>query len=326
MRRSVWLSFAGPVLTVGLLAAQTPGSTPSAAETILAKDFVRHLGVMAADSMLGRGTPSRGLTLTAQYVADQFQAFGLAPLGDGGTWFQRFTVGSDTLTAPNTVGVLEGTDPKLKDEYIVFVAHMDHVGFHSGGDGSDSIYNGANDNASGTAGLVELAEAFTRPGARPRRSLIFVAVGGEEAGLLGSRYFVEHPPVPIDRFAAAINLDMIAGRRGDTVSVHGGLDSHLGAIVDRMASAHPDLRMAVSLEEGKSGGSDHESFRDKGVPFLFFHTAVREYPHWHGADDELEMIDAELAARVLRLVFYVSHDAANADARPPRNAADSSEP
>ena len=94
--------------------------------------MARHVGVIAADSMLGRGTPSRGLELTAQYVADQFQKFGLKPAGDNGTWLQRYLVGNDTVTAPNTVGLLEGTDPKLKDEYIVITAHMDHVGFQAG--------------------------------------------------------------------------------------------------------------------------------------------------------------------------------------------------
>ena len=116
--------------------------------------------------MLGRGTPGPGLELTARYVADQFQRFGLKPGGDNGTWLQRFPVrgGTDTMTAPNTVGILQGSDSALKQEYIVIVAHMDHIGFSRGRGQADSIYNGAADNASGTAGVIELAKAFTQPG------------------------------------------------------------------------------------------------------------------------------------------------------------------
>ncbi len=302
------------VLPVSLLSAQT-SSTPvtKAAETINAHDVTRHIGVIADDSMLGRGTPSRGLELTAQYVADQFKSFGLKPAGANGTWFQRYPVGDDTATAPNTVGILEGSDPKLKQEYIVLVAHMDHVGFKRGSGQADSIYNGAVDNASGTAGIIELAEAFTQPGARPRRSLIFLTVGAEEGGLIGSRYFVEHPPVPLEQLTAAINLDMIGSpREKDSVSVHGALDTDLGTIVDRVASAHPDLQLTVNLE-GPDGGSDQAAFDERSVPTLFFHTAARSYPHYHRVTDSSDEVDAALATRLLRLVFYVAQEAANAD-------------
>jgi hypothetical protein len=314
-------------LTAGSLPAQTATSITKATATITKEDVARHVGVIADDSMGGRNTPSPGLEMTARYVANQFEKLGLKPAGDNGTWFQRYPTRKDTVTAPNTVGILEGSDPKLKQEYVVFVAHMDHVGFRSGrGQAADSIYNGAVDNASGTAGVIELAEAFSQPGARPRRSLIFVTVGGEEGGLLGSRHFVKHPPAPIEQLVAAVNLDMLAGRRGDTVSVHGGLDSYLGAIVARVDSAHPELRLAVLLEEGVSGGSDHTSFREQGVPFLFFHAAAREYPHYHQVTDSPEKIDAEMAARLLQLVFHVSREAANAGQRPPRSVAGGTNP
>ena len=102
----------------------------------------------------------------------------------------------ESLTAPNTVGILEGTDPVLRKEYLVFSAHMDHIGITPGG--ADSVNNGADDDASGTAGVIELAEAFSRPGGRPKRSIIFLTVSGEEKGLWGSRYFSEHPAVPIE--------------------------------------------------------------------------------------------------------------------------------
>src|SRR6185369_15630463 len=116
--------------------------------------------------------------------------------GDSGTWFQRYPLpGDKSATAPNTVGILEGSDPKLKEEYVVFSAHMDHIGISSGE--TDSINNGADDDGSGTTAVIELAEAFSRSGARPKRSVIFLTVSGEEKGLWGSAYFAKHPPVPL---------------------------------------------------------------------------------------------------------------------------------
>lgn len=313
-------------VTVAPLSAQTAASVTKAAETISATDIARHIGVIAADSMLGRDTPSNGLELTARYVADQFRALGLKPGGDSGTWFQRWPVLSDTWlfhqpspsdtgTVPNTVGILEGTDPKLKHEYIVFSAHMDHIGISRGAT-PDSINNGADDNASGTAGIIALAKAFSQPGARPRRSMIFLTVSGEEKGLLGSAYFVENPPVPIEQFVANFNFDVIGGgkrdRAGALVNVTGADYSDLGATLDRVLAAHPELRLTTFREERMS--SDHVCFAGKGVPILRFGGGQND--GIHQVTDSPEKVDADFEAAVLRLAFYVAHDVANANQRP----------
>ena len=114
------------------------------------------------------------------------------------------------LTAPNTVGILEGTDPALRKQYLVFSAHMDHIGVTPGG--ADSVNNGADDDASGTTGVIELAEAFSRAGGRPKRSIIFLTVSGEEKGLWGSNFFTSNPPVPIKQIVAdnAVAIGVIA--------------------------------------------------------------------------------------------------------------------
>ena len=148
-----------------------------------------------------------------------------------------------SLTAPNTVGILEGSDPALKREYLVFSAHMDHIGVTPGQ--PDSVNNGADDDASGTTGVIELAEAFSRPGGRPRRSIIFLTVSGEEKGLWGSRYFSEHPPVPVDRIVADINIDMIGRNWPDTIVAIGKEHSDLGATLERVNRAHPELGMTA---------------------------------------------------------------------------------
>ncbi len=146
-----------------------------------------------------------------------------------------------TASAPNVVGILEGTDPTLKQEYVVFSAHMDHIGISAGR--PDSINNGADDDGSGTVGILELAEAFTRKKAATKRSLIFLTVSGEEKGLWGSAFFTAHPPVPIGQIVANLNMDMIGRNWPDTVETIGMTFSSLGPTLDSVAAAHRDLNM-----------------------------------------------------------------------------------
>ena len=219
--------------------------------------------------------------------------------------------------AVNTIGWLEGSDPELRDEYIVFTAHMDHVGVGRPVDG-DSIYNGADDDASGTATVVELAQAFATTEPRPRRSLVFMTVSGEEKGLLGSRWYSEHPTFPLDRTVANLNMDMIGRNWEDTVVAIGKEESTLGATVDRVAADHPDLGLAVIddlwPEERFYFRSDHFNFARKGVPILFFFSGVHE--DYHEPSDEAHKIGYEKTARIGRLIYFVGLEVANADEPP----------
>lgn len=229
-----------------------------------------------------------------------------------------------TTTAPNVVGILEGSDPALKNEYLVYSAHMDHVG--SAGQpgaecratGADSICNGADDDASGTVGVVELAEAFSGRGARPKRSVIFLTVSGEEHGLWGSEWFVNHPPVPLPQIVADLNLDMIGRNWKDTIVAIGKEHSDLGSTLNRVNAAHPELKMSAIddrwPQESFYTRSDHYNFARKGVPILFFFNGVHE--DYHRATDSPDKIDAEKESRILKLLFYLGQDVANAKQRP----------
>jgi Zn-dependent M28 family amino/carboxypeptidase len=240
-----------------------------------------------------------------------------------GTIALRDTTLAETR-APNTVGILEGSDPVLRHEYVVFSAHMDHVGTagQPGAScrprGADSICNGADDDGSGTVGVIELAEAFSQPGARPRRSVIFLTVSGEEHGLWGSAHFAAHPPVPIDRIVADLNADMIGRNWKDTIVVIGKEHSDLGATLAKVNAAHPELRMAAIddrwPEERFYSRSDHFNFAVKGVPILFFFNGVHD--DYHQATDSPDKIDAEKESRVIRLMFYLGQEVANAPNRP----------
>ena len=255
----------------------------------------------------------RGAPVVAVQPADGFEA--LVSLQD--------TVVSEQL-APNVVGILEGSDPALRNEYLVYSAHMDHVG--TAGQpgamcrplGADSICNGADDDASGTAAVLELAEAYVQRGARPRRSVLFLTGSGEEHGLWGSDWFVSHPPVPLPQIVANINADMIGRNWPDTIVAIGKEHSDLGATLNRVNTAHPELRMnAIDdrwPEQNFYGRSDHFNFAKKGVPILFFFNGV--HPEYHRPNDSVEKIDAEKEARIVRLLFYVGQDVANAAKRP----------
>ncbi len=487
----------------GLGAAQSP-AVKKAAATITEADVRRRIGIIADDSMGGRDTPSRGLDLTAQWVADEFKRFGLKPAGDSGGYLQRYPinvsvpdpdsmfiefastagqkfrvvlqrdvamigagrppstlttlpitlvgavvdsaslasaardhliiylgdwskgpparwqqvigalhqagargvvmiVNNDSLMSqvsgarieptvnlgapsptgvkpggsffigalreglvigavpeaadqfsqlrnattptvlpspdwnalmiakikearaawlPNTVGILEGSDPVLKNEYVVMSGHMDHVGSRCrGATPADTICNGADDDASGTVGVVELAEALSRPGARPKRSTIFVTVSAEERGLWGSNYFANHPPVDVKSIVADLNMDMIGRNWKDSIVAIGKEHSDLGPTADRVAAEHPELKMRVIddqwPQENLYGRSDHYNFAVKGIPILFFTSGL--HPDYHAVSDSPDKIDAEKEARILQLVYYLAEDIGNQAERPKWN-------
>jgi hypothetical protein len=220
--------------------------------------------------------------------------------------------------APNVVGILEGSDPALANEYVVFSAHMDHVGVGPADARGDSIYNGADDNASGTTAVIEVAEAMASLAQRPRRSLIFLLVSGEEKGLWGSDHFAEHSPVPLERLIADLNIDMVGRNWPDTVVVIGREHSDMGATLARVNDAHPELGMKAIddlwPEERFFFRSDHYNFARRGVPALFFFNGV--HADYHEPSDSPEKIDAEKAARIARLAFYLGVELAGTQERP----------
>src|SRR5437660_1107311 len=226
-------------------------------------------------------------------------------------------------SAPNVVGILEGADATLKKEYVLFTAHMDHIGTPGAGEGctargADSICNGADDDGSGTVAVIELAQAFTTARERPKRSLVFMTVSGEERGLWGSAYFADHPTVPLAKVVADLNSDMVGRNAKDTVAVIGREHSNLGRVVDSIALAHPELNIKpvgdLWPQEGLYYRSDHYNFAKKGVPILFFTTEL--HPDYHQVSDSPDKIDAEKEARFARLVFYLGLAVANTAARP----------
>jgi len=225
------------------------------------------------------------------------------------------------ISAPNVVAILDGSDPELKDEYVVFSGHMDHVGMGSPDANGDSIFNGADDDASGTIAVVEIAEAMVALPSPPKRSMVFLLVSGEEKGLWGSEWFADNPTVPIEQLVANLNTDMVGRNWPDTIVAIGKEHSDLGQTLNRVNGDHPELRMTaiddIWPDERFYFRSDHYNFARKGVPILFFFNGTHE--DYHGRDDEPDRIDAEKAARIARLVFYLGVDIGNAPERPKWN-------
>jgi Peptidase family M28/PDZ domain/PA domain len=216
----------------------------------------------------------------------------------------------------NVLGFLEGSDPRLREETIVIGAHYDHLGL--GGEGSRSrergpaIHHGADDNASGVAGLLELAEYFGVQRPRPRRSLLFAAFSGEELGLLGSAHYVKHPPVPLASTVAMINLDMIGRARGNALTVIGSGTSP--AWKELLEAANADFKLDLRMNASGFGASDQSSFYGRDIPVLFFFTGVHK--DYHMPSDTWEKINIVGEARIARFVAAVVERTAGLPERP----------
>ncbi len=236
------------------------------------------------------------------------------------------------------MALLEGSDPKLRDELVIVCAHYDH----DGTDG-DRVFPGADDNGSGTVGMLEVAEAYAlaaQAGRRPRRSVLFAAWNSEERGLLGAWAYTERPVRPLERTVAVLNLDMV-GRNEEVPEGQGDTGRFRGLEVQTAASnanainiigttRSADLKAAVSRANEGVGlelkfrydnntsnlmrRSDHWPFLQKGVPAVWFHTGL--HPDYHTVNDRPERINYEKMERIARLVYQASWDLANADRRP----------
>ena len=231
-------------------------------------------------------------------------------------------VTTDTVISNNVIGYREGSDPLLKDEAVVYIAHYDHVGTDAAG----NIYNGANDNASGTVGLLNIAAAYQALERQPARSALFLWATGEEEGLHGSTYYTENPPFPLEKTVAAINFDMIGRSRldtdvgqslsgkiditgPDTIRVIHGTDSPQLYSLAADACLESDI---YPLDDGKGdhfSGSDHFPFYRKEIPVLFFFTGLHK--DYHKPSDEYRLLDFDKLVKVFCVGFFIGYRVAS---------------
>ncbi len=201
----------------------------------------------------------------------------------------------------NIIAFLPGSDEELKSEYVVIGAHLDHVGKQG-----DIYFPGANDNASGSSAVMEIARAFVKSEVKPKRSIVFVLFTSEEQGLFGSKFFTEQAPVPIEKTVAMLNLDCIG--HGDSIQVGGGLSA---PVLWEIARSNDSVYTQLMIDKTwYGGGADAQAFFDKGIPILYF-ASKNSYTHLHLTTDTPETLNKNLLEKMAKLAYLVALDVAN---------------
>ena len=293
-------------------------------ETINVTDLQRHLNILASDSLEGRETGKPGQKMAADYIMDHFKNIGrhLCKCDDCDvSLVKKIFKNKKKIKGENVLGYIEGTD--LKDELIIITAHYDHLGKHD-----SLIFNGADDDGSGTVAAMEIAEAFMlakKAGNGPRRSILIMPVSGEEKGLLGSKYYAENPIYPLEGTVANLNIDMI-GRIGDFkdnpnyVYLIGSdmLSTELHDISERVNKQHIGLELDYTFNKEDDPNryyyrSDHYNFAKNNIPVIFYFNGLHE--DYHKTTDTIEKINFQKIETIARLVFLTAWELANRDER-----------
>ena len=310
--------------------------------TININDLYDHIEILSSDSLEGRETGKPGQKMAAHYIANHFKNIGI-PAFKRNTYFQKFKVKSQrhvckcddcdltffkrifksnqTIRGENVLGYIEGTD--LKDELIIITAHYDHLGKHD-----SLIFNGADDDASGVAGAMEIAEAFMiakKEGYGPRRSILIMPVSGEEKGLLGSEYYTDNPIYPLENSIANLNIDMI-GRlddwhdNGNYVYLIGSdrLSLELHNLNEEINAKYIGLDLDYRFNDEEDPNryyyrSDHYNFAKNNIPVIFYFNGIHE--DYHRPSDTIEKLDFNKIETITKLIFLTAWELANRDER-----------
>lgn len=313
-----------PVLAAALaLPACRPAAPAPAPTPVPTPDSLRirtDIAYLASDRLEGRRAGTPGNDSAAAYIARRYRALGLAAMTPT-SYLQPFVARPaasahagrpEELPTQNVVAMLAGTDPALRNQYVVIGAHFDHLGRSTEGaldpQAGAVIRNGADDNASGTAAVLELARLFR---ASPtRRSLLFVNFSAEEEGLLGSSYFVEHSPIALDSIDAMVNFDMVGRLKNRRLIVYGvATGTEFPAMLDSANAG----RVEIHGQGDGFGPSDQSSFYGKDIPVLHFFTDLHE--DYHRATDDVDKINAGGEATVVDIAERVIRDVADRPAR-----------
>ncbi|MCC8358945.1 M28 family metallopeptidase [Salinimicrobium sediminilitoris] len=313
--------------------AQQPGDVSEAnpmeyANTITAEELKEHLYIFASDEFQGRETGEPGQKLAAEYLKKEYQSLDIdSPLGEDdyyqevpGSYFTRGTV-NDT---ENVLAYIQGSTKP--EEVLVISSHYDHVGI----DDEGNIYNGADDDGSGTVAILEIAEAFKKAqedGFAPKRSILFLNVTGEEKGLVGSKFYSENPVFPLANTVTNLNIDMI-GRIGTDMETAGDyvyligsdkLSTELHELSEEVNEKYLNLNLDYTYNDENDPNrfyyrSDHYNFAKHDIPIIFYFNGVHE--DYHQPTDTPDKIEYDLLAKRAKLVFLTAWEVANRETRP----------
>ncbi|WP_251795740.1 MULTISPECIES: M28 family metallopeptidase [unclassified Arenibacter] len=281
-----------------------------AQEEITEKELKDHISFLTSDKNSGRYPGGKANKRVVKYLKKEFNKSGIPPFLP--SYRQPFVAQlrvkkgerpKKAVKTWNVIGYIEGNDPVLKNEYIVLGAHYDHLGM-GGGPSSKSdkmgIHHGADDNASGTSALLEIGEKLMAHRPTLKRSVLLVAFGAEEQGLLGSAYFTDHPVVPLSQIKLMINMDMV-GRLNDAKQVYMGGAGTFPDGVELMKELGPPLGLSPVVHAGSVGGSDHVSFYKKNISVLGIHTGG--HLQYHTPEDTVELINFEGQKQVCEYIY-----------------------
>lgn len=283
----------------------------TALKSVTQEDLKYHASVLSSDPFEGREAGTRGGRAARVYIVSQLKKIKpLRPAGDEKYFTQSFGGGYRNILA-----VLPGSDDKLKSEYIIVCAHYDHVGYGNERNSNGPIgyvHNGADDNASGIAGLLEIIEAFTKLKTPPKRSLLFVFWDAEEKGLLGSEHWVRRPTIPLKQIRLVLNMDMIGRLRKGKLEVQG---SRSGVGFRRFISDNNrEKGLQFDFQWQLPRESDHYPFLQKGVPAIMLHTG--KHNDYHRPSDDANKLNVAGMQTVTRLTYQLAKAAANAKTLP----------
>lgn len=302
-------------------------SFPEAVDTITSAELKNHVYFLADESLSGRMSGKWGNRYAAGFIRDAFDSYGLK------TMFHEFSIanvnpepnnaGDPEPKTNNIYGWVEGSD--LKDEVVIVGAHMDHIGFgprYSRAPNKKQFHPGADDNASGTAALLEIAQAFSTLKGKVRRTVVFQAYSAEEMGLLGSIFYCENPQFPqsspsMNKHVAMINMDMIGRLRRSTRTLSfedGRSSADLNSIMRNLNQKYP---FGNSVASRGGGGSDHAPFYNKRIPVVFLHTGT--HGDYHTPSDTPDKINYDGMQDIARYAFELAWEVSNADNAPKFN-------
>ncbi len=318
-------------LTVGCNSAQTNmGKTMSRedyANTITSAELKTHLYEFASDEMQGRMTGEKGQKLAAEYLRNFYQDQGISAPIEKNNYYQNipaeyFSRMKEPKSSENVVAFIKGSEKP--DEILVLSAHYDHVGIKDG-----EVFNGADDDGSGTIAMLEIAEAFqqaVKNGNGPKRSILFLHVTGEEIGLYGSKYYTENPIFPLANTVANLNTDMIGRIDPDKkdspnyVYLIGSdkLSQELHDVSEAVAKQYSDLELDYKYNDENDPNrfyyrSDHYNFAKNNIPIIFYFNGVHE--DYHKATDTPDKIEYDLYTKRTQLIFQTAWEVANRDGR-----------
>lgn len=288
------------------------------------KDLKENLEYLASDQLEGRMSGKKGNVLAAEFIKKQFENFGIE------TKYHKFNVkrmnpGPNNETGDNFTqniyGWIVGNDQNLKNEIVVIGAHMDHIGYgpSMSRSGGGKIHPGADDNASGTVALIELAKSFSKLKEKVKRTVVFMAFSAEELGLVGSKFYCDNPLFPLEKpditsHVFMLNMDMIGylGKGQHTVSFSNNNSSiQIDKIINELSNKYS---FAKNITGRKTGGSDHACFYNKKVPIAFLHTGL--HPHYHKPSDTADKINYEGLTSIVKYAFELSWLVANNEEKP----------